>query len=79
MASTDPGAKAIITSAARSDKMLIKPAAKIAAMATATANEPNAAATKFSNTRGDVFAKREPVIAPIAIIAVFATHQGMTA
>ena len=79
MASTDPGAKAIITSATRNDSRLIRIAAKTAEIATATANEPKAAATKFSSIRGEVLAKREPVIAPIATIAVFATHHGITA
>jgi len=67
MASTAPGAKAIMTSAARSDSMLISSAEKTAEIATATANEPKAAAKKFSSIRGVVLAKREPVIAPIAL------------
>ena len=79
MASTAPGAKAIITSAARSDSMLMSNAAKTAEIATANANEPKAAAKKFNNIRGEVLAKRDPVIAPIAIIAAFATHHGITA
>ena len=79
IASTEPGAKAIITSATRSDSRLMRMAAKTAAIVTATANEPKAAATKFSNNRGGVLANRDPVIAPIATIAVFATHHGMTA
>jgi hypothetical protein len=68
-----------MTSAARNDSRLISTAAKRAAIATATANEPNAAVIKFSNRRNGVLAKREPVTAPIATIAVFATHQGMIA
>src|SRR5262249_21244568 len=77
-ASTEQGAKAIITSAARNDNTLISRVAKRALIATATANEPNAAPIKFNNNLGGVLAKREPVIAPIAIIAAFATHHGIT-
>ena len=52
---------------------------KTAEIITATANEPKAAATKFINSRRGIFANRDPVTAPMATIAVFATHHGMTA
>jgi hypothetical protein len=68
-----------MTSATRNDNTLISTAANTAAIATAAANDPNAAPRKFSNSRGGVLANREPVIAPIATIAAVATHHGMTA
>ena len=58
--------------------MPTSPAANTAAIATATANEPNAAPMKCSSRRSGVLAKREPVTAPNAIITVFVTHHGIT-
>ena len=78
MASTAPGAKAIITSATGSDKMPTSPTANTAVTATATANEPKAAPRKCASSRSGVPAKREPVTAPNAIITVLATHHGIT-
>ena len=61
MASTEPGAKAIITSAPCSDSSLTRPTANTAAIATATANEPKAAARKFASSRSGILAKRAPI------------------
>ena len=58
--------------------MPTSPAANTAVIATATANEPNAAPMKFASRRSGVLAKREPVTAPNAIITVLTTHHGIT-
>src|SRR5262249_46052047 len=71
-----PGAKATITSAIRNGSSATTTSANDAATATATANEPKAAARYPSSILGLVFANLAPATAPSVSTAAPPAHQG---